>query len=197
MIKKTVAIALIMTLALSLAGCFGSGGGILDEVSKDEVVRIEDFLGEASSYFQLADSSLVIADTKAKDDVLDAYIDAASSLKELPAELVDSYVNSFKAGVEESVADEEISNIAKNLIKEELVIHLAYTALKCDEITDEMRSDMAKKIAAELNCDVAAIYTPGNNTYTVDTAVKEDLVKAKLETAWENANGSAETSEAA
>ena len=53
---------------------------------------------------------------------------------------------------------------------------------------------MAKKIAAELDCDIAAIFTPGNDTYTVDTAIKEDLVKKKLEAAWDKANGTAEES---
>lgn len=194
MFKKISVIALLLSLVLSLAGCMGGGGATLDEVSKESVVRIEDFLGEASSYYQLADSSLVISETTDKAKVLDAYINAATELKAVPDELVNSYVESFKAAVDASADEEELKTTAKSLIKEELVIHLAYSALKCAAITDEMRTDMAKKIAAELNCDTAAIFTPGNSTYTVDTAIKEDLIKEKLESAWDKANGTTEES---
>ena len=188
MLKKIASITLVLCAVLSLTGCFGGGNAKLDDVSKEQLVRIEDYLDEAGSYFQLADSSLVISDTKDKAAVLDAYIDAATEAKALPEELVNSYVNSFKAGIEESVDEKELKSVATSLIKEELVIHLAYSALKCDKITDEMRTEKAKEIAAELGCDIAAIFTPGNSTYTVDTAVKESLVKAKLETAWDKAN---------
>ena len=187
-LKRIASLTLVLCVALSLVGCVGGAGAKLDEVSKETFVRIEDFLGEAGSYFQLADSSLVINDTKDKAKVLDAYIAAATETKALPEDLVNSYVNSFKAGIEESVDEKEIKAVAASLIKEELVIHLAYSALKCAEITDAMRSEKAKEIAAELNCDIAAIFTPGNNTYTVDTAVKESLVKEKLESAWDKAN---------
>jgi len=187
MLKKITLAALVIALTLSFAGCGGSKPK-LDDVSNEAMVRIEDYLDEAGSYFQLADSSLVISDTKDKGAVLDAYIDAATAGKALPEELINTYVNSFKAGIEESVDEKELKDIAGALIKEELVIHLAYSALKCAEITDEMRNEKAKEIAAELDCDIAAIFTPGNNTYTVDTAVKEALVKEKLETAWDKAN---------
>ena len=60
-----------------------------------------------------------------------------------------------------------------------------------------MRADMAKKIAAELGCDVAAIYTPGNDTYIVDTAIKGDMLEKYLLAEWDKDNGgnTTETSE--
>lgn len=187
MLKKITLAALVLCLALSFVGCTG-GNAKLDDVSNEAMVRIEDYLDEAGAYFSLADSSLVISDTADKADVLEAYIDAATAGKALPEELIDTYVNSFKAGIDESVDEKELEAVAGSLIKEELVIHLAYSALKCPEITDEMRSEKAAEIAKELGCDTAAIFTPGNNTYTVDTAVKEALVKEKLEAAWDKAN---------
>ena len=161
MLKKIITIALVLSLTFSLAGCMAGGGSTLDEVSKDAVVRIEDYLADASVYFSLADTSKALASAK-RDEVFDAYVDAAKAQKDLPAELVESYVNSFKAGVEESVDDKALDETAKNLIREELVVHLAYNTFEFEKITDKMRADMAKKIAAELGCDVAAIFVLGN-----------------------------------
>lgn len=188
MFKKIITIALVLSFTLSLAGCMAGGGGTLDEVSKDAVVHIEDYLSDASVYFSLADTSKALASVK-RDGVFDAYVDAAKSQKDLPEELVKSYVDSFKAGVEESVDDKALDETAKNLIKEELVVHLAYNTFEFDKITDQMRADMAKKLAAELGCDTAAIYTPGNDTYIVDTAIKGEMLEKYLLAEWDKDNG--------
>lgn len=185
MLKRVIVLIMVLAVSFSFAGCFGGGKATLDEVSKDAVVQIQDYLEEAGSYFQLADSSLVIAEAAAKEDVFDAYIAAATSLKALPEELVNSYVESYKAGFEESVADEELKKHAESLIKSEMVISLAHKALKCGEISNEMRTAKAAELAEQLGVDSAAIYTPGNDTYLVDSAIMEEQVKAKLEAAWE------------
>lgn len=197
MLKKIISVALMLALALSLASCMGGGTAKLDEVSKDPVVSIESYLEEANVYFSLAPDMNKAIKGATYATVLEAYINAAKEEKELPAELIESYVNSAKEQLEESADDKVLDKAAKNLIKAELVIHLAYNSLDLGEITDTMRTEMAQEIARELDCDAAAIFTPGNSTYLVDSAIKEDLLKEYLLEALITANGGTitETSE--
>lgn len=189
MFKRFFAITLILAFVLSLAGCFGSAEKM--EITDEKVVRIKDYLGSASTYYNVAGSSDAAENAKNRDDALKAYIDAAKETgTKIPEELIKSYVDSFKANVDASADEKDLEATAKALIKEELVIHIAYEGnADFPRITDDMRVDMAKKLAAELNCDVAAIFTPGNDTYTVDTAIKEELVKKHLLAKWDSKHG--------
>lgn len=197
--KKLVAILMIIALTVSMAACSGTGVKT-DKREQTDVAKIQDYLGDAGAYFTLAREKNALENTTAKENALDDYIEAAKENKDLPEELVNSYVESFKKGMDisdnGSEADEELKDTAKNHIKAEMVIELAYASFSGAEITNEMREAKATELADTGKYDKAALYTAGNDTYLIDSLIKEAFVRSELEAAWESLNGGASSEDA-
>lgn len=195
MTKRICALLLVVIALVSLSSCMGGSKPAEDEQSRDAAIRIEAFLEDASDYFTVIAPGKVVEGDIKKEDVLQAYIDAATKKKDLPDELVKSYMESFglyfDVSTDTSGEDKELKETAIELIKSEMVIHLAAEqyAVKI-EAKDEKA--MAEKLAKELGCKVEALYTEGGENYIVKCAIKEELVTAELEKEWEKAHPTSE-----
>jgi len=197
--KKLIALLMIFALSVSMVACGGTGGVKTDKREQANVAKIQDYLGDAGLYFTLVKEENVLESTTDKENAFNDYVKAAKQNKDLPEELVNSYVESYKKGLtgvasvaeDDSKANEEIKNTAKNHIKEEMVVELAYAFFSDAEITNEMREAKATELASTGKYDKAALYTPGNDTYLIDSIIKADVVKAELEAEWESIHGGA------
>lgn len=201
MSKRICAVLLAVIALLSLCSCMGNTKATEDEQSKDVAIRINAYLEDAGDYFTVIAPGKVVEGDVKKEDVLKAYINAATKKKDLPEELVNSYMESFgayfeastdaSASKDESADDKELKEAAINLIKSEMVIHLAAEQYAI-EIKPEDEKAMAAKLAKELGCKEEAIYTEGGDNYLVKCAIKEDLVKTELEKEWDRAHPQAD-----
>lgn len=197
MTKRICAVLLVVIALLSLCSCMGNTKATEDEQSKDAAIRINAYLEDAGDYFTVIAPGKVVEGDVKKENVLQAYIDAATAKKDLPEELVNSYMESFGAYFEastdasadkdESADDKELKEAAISLIKSEMVIHLAAEQYAI-EIKPEDEKAIAEKLAKELGCEEEAIYTEGGDNYLVKCAIKEKLVTAELEKEWDRAH---------
>ena len=193
MVKRICAILLIVSALLSLSACMGGGDTKTDEQSTDVAVRIESYLDKADTYFNVLDTNAVIPSVKNKEDVLKVYIEKATAKEELPKDLVNSYIESYKAyfgseASDTSAEDSKLKDEAVSLIKSEMVIYIAADRFGCNEISKEDEVKKAKELAALYSTSESAFYTEGADNYVVKSAIREERVKAELEAAFDNAN---------
>ena len=211
MFKKISVVLVALCALLSLTACFGSAQGKADEQSDDTVVRIESYLPDSKDYFDIGDITEIVKNTEKREDVLNSLIKAATTDKALPEELVNSYVESFKAyftdgsagassadsadsaDSSESADDKALKAEAEALIKKEMVIYAADTSVfKFPEITKEEEKKKAEELAAVYKTDVKVFYTEGEENYIVKSAIREQRVTEKLQERWDETHKKAD-----
>lgn len=181
MTKKIIAALLAVFALLSFTACASSGSGSVDSQSADAVVNIEEYLPNADEYFSVKDTTVVF-DGATDGDLLALYIEKATPKKDLPEELVNSYIESYKSYFGEvSEGDEALRKNAEELIKTEMVIYIAAEKFGVDKITAEEEAAMAKTLADKYGVDESALYTEGGTNYVVKSAVREAHVRKVLE----------------
>lgn len=181
MTKKLIAALLAVFALLSFTACVSSSSGSVDDQSADAVVNIEKYLENADEYFSVKDTSVVLKDATG-DDLLSLYIESATAKKDLPDELVNSYVESYRSYFGDSSADDEaLKQSAENLIKTEMVIYIAAENFNVAVITAEDEAAMAKTLADKYGVDESALYTEGDTNYIVKSAIREQRVTEKLQ----------------
>lgn len=192
MFKRFSALFIILALALSFSGCVSTGAPKVD-APETASVSIGDYLQSVQTYFvpsNLKDAVIAIqADGLKGEEAFEAYVarwDAAADTQ-LPAALVDSYVNSFKASMGDDSAmpdDATLKAYAINLIKEEMVIYHAYkTTWPKAEITDAVRAKAAAAMAEETGFAKESFFTAGLDEsayYAVDTYIKKAVITSYL-----------------
>lgn len=186
MAKKIGALILVLAAVLALNACVGSGTVKVDEQSNDASVRIESYLESAEDYFTVPDTSVILQKVEKKEDALNVLIEESAAKRDLPEELVNSYVESFRAyfGGDASDASEDdtaLEDEAKSLIKSEMVIYIAYERFQLGQITAEDMKAKAEELAGQYSTDASSFYTEGGDNYVVQSAIREERVKAKLE----------------
>ncbi len=180
MFKKTIAILLIACFALTATACIGGGSAKEDSYSKEALVDIEAYISDAGTYFALPQvQELKVAEG---ETALDAFVKAATKIKDLPEDLVKTYAESLK-GAEDAkdLSDEQLKAKATAFIKEEMVVYYAYTYFKLAEISDDDRIEMASAVAKQEGCKAEDLFVKGNtDTYAIDMIIKADRIEKYL-----------------
>lgn len=180
MTKKLIAALLAVFALLSFTACVSSSSGSVDDQSAEGVVNIENYLANAGDYFSVMDTAFVFDGADDTEDLLTLYIDKAKAEKDLPDELVNSYIESYKNYFGDASDDEALRESAENLIKTEMVIYIAAKNFGV-EITAEDEAAMAKTLADKYGVDESALYTEGDTNYIVKSAIREERVREKLQ----------------
>lgn len=181
MTKKLIAALLAVFALLSFTACVSSSSGSVDESSAGGVVNIENYLKDAEQYFSVMDTAEAFKDANGTEDLLSLYIDKATAQNDLPDELVNSYIESYKNYFGDTSDDETLRESAENLIKTEMVIYIAAEKFGINEITAEDEAAMAKTLADKYGVDESALYTEGDTNYIVKSAIREERVKEKFQ----------------
>lgn len=181
MTKKLIAALLAVFALLSFTACVSSSSGSVDEQSAGGVVNIENYLKDAEQYFSVKDTAEAFKNASGTEDLLSLYIDKATAQNDLPDELVNSYIESYKNYFGDTSDDETLRESAENLIKTEMVIYIAAEKFGINEITAEDEAAMAKTLADKYGVDESALYTEGDTNYIVKSAIREERVKEKFQ----------------
>lgn len=181
MTKKLIAALLAVFALLSFTACVSSSSGSVDESSAGGVVNIENYLKDAEQYFSVKDTAEAFKNASGTEDLLSLYIDKATVQNDLPDELVNSYIESYKNYFGDTSDDETLRESAENLIKTEMVIYIAAEKFGINEITPEDEAAMAKTLADKYGVDESALYTEGDTNYIVKSAIREERVKEKFQ----------------
>lgn len=191
MFKKYIALLLAAIMCMGVfAGCTYQYAPTDISAPEAETETIAKYLNEDTVKYFTVHSLVDMREKYAKnsdeyedDDALfDAYIGyAGESPKDLPEALVDSYVSAFAGDLSSS---EEAETLAKQLIKEEMVVYLAFLSvdeLKSLSFNDNVREAAFDDLKKEGVLDQNSEFVSGQKEYyAVDSYIKQQLIIAYI-----------------
>lgn len=180
MSKRIVTLLILLALCVSFVGCSTEGAPDV-KVPKDTLADIQDYVDGDAVYFMpsLEYAKQAISEMGLKGDAaFNEFITTWGEYAELPKTLVESYRDKIMAS-DSKVSEDEATELAKALIKEELVVATAFNTL-CDgkAITDEVRAAAAEDFG--IDAGDSAEGTVSTDTYAIDAFIKHKTVAAYI-----------------
>lgn len=180
MTKRIIALVMLIALCASLVGC-GTKGAPDVKKPKEQIVNIEDYINNGTAYF-MPDMSYamqaIMEKELSRDEAFNEFVGTWGENVALPDELVKSYADKLIAN-NEGMSEDEAKKLAVSLIKEELVVAMAFKTLCGDEaITDDVRANAAADfgLAAEESEDASVV----SESYALDAFIKQQTIAAYL-----------------
>lgn len=180
MSKRIITLVILLGLCAGLAGCTAEGAPNV-KAPGEQLVDIQDYLDNDTVYFMpdLGYAKQAISQLGLTGDAaFNAFVVTWGEYAPLPEALVKSYADKLMAS-NEGMKEEEAQELAKVLIKEEMVVSTAFKTL-CDDkaITDEVRKAAAADFGVHDN--ESADSAVSTDTYAIDAFIKHQAVAAYL-----------------
>ena len=180
MSKRIFTFVILLAICASFVGCAEGAPNV--KAPEEQLVDIQDYLGKNTVYFMpdLDFAKQAISQEGLNGDAaFNAFVATWGEYAPLPEALVKSYTDKLMAS-NEGMKEEEAQELAKTLIKEEMVVAMAFRTL-CDDkaITDEVRKAAAVDfgIAHDSSEGGAEVNT---DNYGLDAFIKHQTVAAYL-----------------